>query len=157
MDRLPFIDSVSPKIRPQKLDESYANYTDYLRTIVVDVLLGEKVEVPYQINFNTSPLWLLKQILKQEVNVQTITDIEILIQSMKTLRLGMAQLKKLEDQKNFYTCWNMFHNGASYKQIFVYTDNKNAWDGSQDTVIRKIKRWVYKYNWVRYTDQQKLY
>lgn len=157
MDKLPFIDSVSPKIRSQGLKESYADYTDYLRTIVVDSLLGEKVEVPYQINFNTSPLWLMKKILEQEVNVQTITDIEILIQSMKTLRLGMAQMKKLEDQMNFYTCWIMFHNGASYKQIFVYTDNKCAWDGSEDTVIRKIKRWAYKYNWVRFTDQQKQY
>ena len=59
---------------------------------------------------------------------------------MRTLRKGMAQMKDLKDQMNFYTCWTMFHNGASYKQIFVYTDNKNAWDGSEDTVIRKIKK-----------------
>jgi hypothetical protein len=157
MELLPFIDSVSPKIRPQKLDESYADYTDHLRAVVVDALLGEKVEVPYQINFNTSPLWLLKKILEQEVNVQTVTDAEILIQSMRTLRKGMAQMKVIGDQMNFYTCWIMFHNGASYNQIFVYTDNKNAWDGSEDTVIRKIKRWVHKYNWVKFTDQQKLY
>ena len=78
MDEIAFIDSVSPKIRPQGLDESYADYTDYLRTIVADALLGEKVEVPYQINFNTSPLWLLKKILEQEVNVQTVTDVEII-------------------------------------------------------------------------------
>ena len=30
MDRLPFIDSVAPKLRPQKIDESYKDYRDYL-------------------------------------------------------------------------------------------------------------------------------
>ena len=120
MELLPFIDSVSPKIRPQKLDESYADYTDHLRAVVVDALLGEKVEVPYQINFNTSPLWLLKKILEQEVNVQTVTDAEILIQSMRTLRKGMAQMKAIEEMnrlKKLETKQNK--NKSVYSLIYI--------------------------------------
>ena len=114
MDRLPFIDSVAPKLRPQKIDESYKDYRDYLIIEVRDALLGANVEVPYQIEFNTSPLWQLKLLLEEDINVESITNIEMFIHTMKTIRLGMGQMKDIDERINF-------HKFKKYKIIHVLT------------------------------------
>ena len=75
--------------------------------------------------------------------------VERLISVMRTLRMGMSQFKRLEDQMNFYRCWDLYRQGASYAEIFKITDSANAWDGEEDTVRRKLKRWVLKYGWTR--------
>jgi hypothetical protein len=153
MDRLPFIDSVAPKLRPQKIDESYKDYRDYLIIEVRDALLGANVEVPYQIEFNTSPLWQLKLLLEEDINVESITNIEMFIQTMKTIRLGMGQMKDIDDRINFHKCWILYYNGLSiseiYKQTLTPIGKPNIWLGTENTVIRKIKMWAVKYNWKR--------
>ena len=153
MDRLPFIDSVAPKLRPQKIDESYKDYRDYLIIEVRDALLGANVEVPYQIEFNTSPLWQLKLLLEEDINVESITNIEMFIQTMKTIRLGMGQMKDIDERINFHKCWILYYNGLSFPEIYKQTltpkGKPKIWLGTETTVIRKIKMWAVKYNWKR--------
>ena len=149
MDRLPFIDSVAPKLRPQKIDESYKDYRDYLIIEVRDALLGANVEVPYQIEFNTSPLWQLKLLLEEDINVESITNIEMFIHTMKTIRLGMD----IDERINFHKCWILYYNGLSFPEIYKQTltpkGKPKIWLGTETTVIRKIKMWAVKYNWKR--------
>ena len=149
MDKMTFVDSFCPKIRSKNKGESNADYHAYISPILVDALLGNDAPVPYQINFKTSPLWQLKQALNDDPNVTDWDAVERLISVMRTLRMGMSQLKSLDDQMNFYRCWDLYRQGTSYGEIFKLTDKVNAWDGSEDTVIRKLKRWVLKYGWTR--------
>ena len=101
MDKMTFVDSFCPKIRSKDEGESNADYHAYISPILVDALLGKDAPVPYQINFKTSPLWQLKQALNDDPNQTDWDAVERLISVMRTLRMGMSQLKSLDDQMNF--------------------------------------------------------
>ena len=148
MDKVAFVDSFCPKIRSKEEGESNQNYHDYICPVLVNTLFGD-VPRPFQINFKTSPLWKLKNTLDDDPNATDWYAVERLISVMRTLRMGMSQFKRLEDQMNFYRCWDLYRQGASYAEIFKITDSANAWDGEEDTVRRKLKRWVLKYGWTR--------
>jgi len=148
MDKLTFVDSFCPKIRLKEEGESNEDYHGYICPMLINTLFGD-VPRPFQINFKTSPLWELKNTLDDDPNATDWDAVERLISVMRTLRMGMSQYETLEEQMNFYRCWDLYRQGSSYREIFKLTDKVNAWDGSEDTVIRKLKRWVLKYGWTR--------
>jgi len=150
MDALSFRDSVSPKIRGQELKESYAEYREYLIKLSADVLNDPYThqwltQTPARIEI--TPVRVLRLLLSDDINVENITNIEMLIDVMKTLRLGMRGMKSVDEEVTFFNCWVMFHNGASYKEIFDLTDSGKAWNEPEDTVIQLIKGWSLKYAW----------
>jgi len=63
----------------------------------------------------------------------------------------MGQRKSPADKLNFYTCWALYELGVPVSKIFESTDKDNAWDGSKDNVMRKIKRWAKNYKWKKNT------
>ena len=157
---MPSIDSVSPILRPQELKESYADYRDYLIAETHKHLFREPCtedinkdgaisEVHWQFDKDTSPMWQLKLLLEEDINVESVTNVEMFIQTLKALRLGMAKMKTIQDQANFHKCWILYYNSVSFVDIFEYTNNLNAWDNPEDLVTTKIKRWAVIYNWKR--------
>jgi len=150
MNGLAFRDAVSPKIRGQELKESYAEYRKYLIKACADHLSYPNThqwQTATICSVDIGPIWKLKLLLENDINVENITNIEMLIDMMKILRLGIGEMKSLDEKINFYNCWVMFHNGISYKEVFDLTDSRKAGNESEDKVIHRLKRWVLKYAW----------
>lgn len=150
-DPIIFTEELIPKLKDESSFDTAPAYLNYLSDTIEEAIESSE-GITYLTDKNVSPVFQIRQIFKNNkpLSLEDIKSIKHHVVNIQKIKNSFFQRETTADKLNLFLCWSLYEQGVSWNKIYEMSDENCAWDSDdQDQVIRIMKRYSKKFQWLR--------